>query len=94
MYFTVIEAIPKKKTEANLKYGGAHIACWINEENWDNARNKAQNLILSHGWQIENVLEERNISEESYTLGENGIEYFKQALIDNEVCVFYTFPKK
>ena len=36
----------------------------------------------------------REISEGDYKKGDEGIEYYEQALIDKEVYVFYTYPPK
>jgi len=40
------------------------------------------------------MIEEKEVFADSYAPGDAAVEYFEQALTDNEVCVFYTFPKE
>lgn len=93
MYFTIVEAIPEKASEAFDKYGGAHVACWINSDDWNKAQGKAIALVLNSGWHVKKIVEEKSVSPESYSSSDEAVKYFEQALVDGEVCVFYTFPK-
>jgi hypothetical protein len=94
MYFTIIEVIPEKESSAYSKYAGAHIACWINLAKSKEANQKAIELIVRSGWSIVKVIEEKEVFADSYSLEDDGLEYFEQALIDGEVCVVHTFPKR
>ena len=94
MYFVVIEAEPSKDSEASLKYGGAHVACWANVDDGTIARRIACSLVVKSGWRVRKVVELKRISADVYSPGDDGLEYFNQALIDHEVCVFYTFPRE
>jgi hypothetical protein len=94
MYFCVIEAIPNTGSEAAQKYGGGHIACWINSTDWGEAKARAVSLVSGSGWTVKRTVEEKEVSAESYTPGDPAVEHLEQALTDNEVCVFYTFPKE
>lgn len=94
MYFLIYSAIPARGTENYELYAGSQVACWINEKRQLMAKRKAQALIEKHGWNIKKLEEFRPISEENYRDSKNGLEYFKQALIDGEVCVFYTYPRR
>jgi hypothetical protein len=93
MYFAVIEATPKRQTEAFVRYGGSHVACWINSTNRAEARKKAIALIEGGDWLVKRVKEEKLISARIYSSRADGLKYFNQALIDGEVCVIYTYPR-
>jgi hypothetical protein len=93
MYFSVIEAVPEPDSDAAQKYEGGHVACWINSADWKSAQERATALVLNSGWIVRKIVEEKEVSAESYEADEPGLEHFEQALIDDEVCVFYTFPK-
>ena len=93
MYFLIYEAVPKKGISAYDKYAGAHVTCWINVKKIETARQKAVAMIQEQGWKIRKQVEEhiltREVAEQS-----TGLRYYKQALIDTEVLVFVTHPKK
>lgn len=93
MYFLIIEAIPEPNSDAAKEYGGSHVACWINTADLDDAKGRATTLVSSFGWIVQKVIEEKEVSEEDYSADDAALEYFEQAFTDNEVCVFYTFPK-
>ncbi len=94
MYFAVIEASPKRGTSAFDRYDGAHVACWINTMDFQIGRAKALALVERSGWFVKAVKEEKIISPEDCPRTENGMQYFNQALTDEEVCVIYTFPRR
>jgi len=93
MYFFVIEVFPAPNSEAAKKYGGGHASCWINSADRKNAQDKATALVTSAGWVPLKIIEEKEVSAESYGADEPGLEHFAQAITDDEVCVFYTYPK-
>lgn len=71
---------------------GAHINCWINTKSYHEAEKKASKLIVESGWkelQLEEVL---NISRSDYSDNDEKLQYFEQALVDNEVLLVFTYP--
>jgi hypothetical protein len=93
MYFAILDASPKCGTDAFDRYGGAHIACWINTVDFKEARVKAMALAEHSGWFVRAVKEEKLISAADYDPANEGLDRFNQALIDGEVSVIYTFPQ-
>ncbi len=93
MYFTVIEAVPEPNSDEAQKYAGSHVACWINSTDWKHARERAIALVAGAGWIMRNIVEEKEVTAESYALNDTAMDHFEQALTDQEVCVLYTFPK-
>jgi hypothetical protein len=92
MYFAVIEASPKRGTEAFTLYEGAHVACWVNTTDYKSGRERAVALVNQSGWFVKRVREEKILCGADYEPTHDGLERFNQALIDGEVCVIYTFP--
>ena len=92
MYFLIYDAAPKKRISAYEKYAGAHIACWINVEKIETARQKAISMIQEQGWKIRKQVEEHPLTREM-AKHSTGLKYYEQALIDTEVLVFHTHPK-
>jgi hypothetical protein len=93
MYFLIYDAVPKKRISAYDKYAGAHVACWINVEKIETARQKAVTMIQEQGWKIRNQVEEHDLTREMAEQS-TGLQYYEQSLIDTEVLVFHTHPKK
>ena len=93
MYFLIYEAVPKKGISAYDKYAGAHVACWINVKKIEVARQKAVTMIQEQGWKVRKQVEEHTLTREAAEQS-TGLQYYEQALIDTEVLMFYTHPKK
>lgn len=92
MFFMIYSAHPNDGSEERSKYGGAAVACWINVDNPDLARAKAQQMIREEGWTVDGLEEEYPITREMAETSE-GLEYYEQALIDRQVIVFFTYPR-
>ena len=92
MYFSVIEVVPAPGSEAGQKYAGGFVACWINSDDREDARERSIALVASAGWIVRELIEEKEVFAESYQSDDPALEYFEQAVTDDEVCVFHTFP--
>jgi hypothetical protein len=68
----------------------AFASCWIEDASPAEAQRRASDLIESQDWQVAEVLELRPISRDNYADDDDGLQYFEQAEIDSEVCVFFT----
>ena len=67
----------------------AYVSCWINDSSPESAFKKASEMIHNQGWSIVETLEDHPISRENYADSTEGLEYYEQALIDEEVIVFF-----
>lgn len=94
MRFLQFKASPKEGTTAHDAYGGAHLACWINVNGEEEAREKAKALIARSDWRIDVIEDEHPLTREGYDEKSDGLQYYDQALIDGEVLVAYTWPKE
>jgi hypothetical protein len=92
VYFLIYSAHPNGGTEDYVRFEGAHVACWIDVEDIELARSKAQKMIRNREWTVENLEEEHSITREIAETS-TGLQYYEQALIDGEVLVFVTSPR-
>jgi hypothetical protein len=67
----------------------AFASCWINSTDSQSSRERAERLIESNGWISLDLVEHHDVSAESYSEQDDGLEYFEQALVDDEVMVLF-----
>jgi hypothetical protein len=92
MYFLRFEVVPMVAEKS--EFDGAFVNCWLKRSRKSTALNEAKKLISKEGWKILRLKEESIVTENTYVRGHNGFEYYKQALSDNEVLVFHTWPSR
>lgn len=90
MFFIQLRVRPAENSPNAVEYGGAYANCWVQREVLSDAMAAAIDLVHDAGWQAETVEEERQVFREEFN--GDGLEYFDQAVLDNEVCVFHTWP--
>jgi hypothetical protein len=85
-------ARPKDKPVNPDDIAGAYINCWMNYDIQNEAERKAKEMMDENGW-IDLTLDEvSTVNRSDYEDNEDELQYFDQALIDNEVLVVYTYP--
>lgn len=67
----------------------ASVSCWILTDSFDVALERSRRCMADEGWRIASTVECYPISEEDYPQGHFGLQYFRQALVDQEVFVVY-----
>ena len=93
MQYLIIDAAQDPTVAHEEIYGGAAVGCWIKNQTKKNAYLITKGWIEEQGWVVLSLEEQYPISEEDYKEKQEGKEYFEQALIDDEVFVFNTFPR-
>ena len=93
MQYLIIEAVQDPSCVHEREYGGASVGCWIKGRSENEAALLAKAWVQNSGWVPLSIEEQYSVTEDFYSEDAGGREYFEQALIDNEVFVFYTFPK-
>lgn len=93
MQYLVIEAIQDSSYSHVEISGGATVGCWIKDQSEKNSRFIAKSWIREQGWIPQDILEHQVITIEDYDAEPEGREYFDQAILDEEVFVFFTFPE-
>jgi hypothetical protein len=92
MIYVRIDVLPEKGIVENQKYGGALVNCWILQDDIAVAVSIAKRMISEQGWRSQLIEEARHCNREDFP--EESKVYFDQALEDNEVLVFHTYPTK
>jgi hypothetical protein len=93
MQYLIIDAAQDPTYAHEKQYGGATVGCWIKNQTKKNAHLIAKGWIEDHGWVPLSLEDQYPVSEETYRDKPEGRQYFEQALIDDEVFVFFTFPE-
>jgi hypothetical protein len=93
MHYLIIEAVQDPMHRHEEEYAGASVGCWIKNQTRKNACLIAKGWIEEHGWVVLSLEDQQVVSEGDYTDKSEGREYFEQALVDEQVFVFNTWPK-
>jgi hypothetical protein len=86
MIYFVYEVSPDDGRAAD---GEVYAGCWINLNDEELASERAAKFIKEQGYVIVNCVESYPITRADYTDSPDGLEYFEQALIDDEVLVLF-----
>ena len=92
MHYLIYDAQPKANSDKAKEFGGAYVSCWIMSDNLEEANLIAKGMISEQGWVNITLDEGYEIDESHYKNKKDGLEYYRQALIDKEVLVFHTYP--
>jgi hypothetical protein len=93
MFFIQFDGTPRRDARTAPHAAGGRVNCWIERETLDEAVRVARDGIVAQGWIVDEPDEAYVVDETNYPPGQDGREYFEQALIDREVFVFYTYPE-
>lgn len=86
MIYFVYEVVP---SDGSATAGKIYAGCWINLDDEEPASDRAVQSIEGQGYSIKELVESYPITREDYTASPDGLEYFEQALIDDEVLVLF-----
>ena len=92
LYLVTIEALPNAGTEDFEEFGGAYVNAYVKEASEEAALAVAQREIAEAGWSCKAVESVVYVTHEDYADDDEGIESFKQALLDGVVLDFHTYP--
>ncbi|MEM6756943.1 MAG: hypothetical protein AAF586_07235 [Planctomycetota bacterium] len=90
IYLLSYEVEPTEARSQQENDAGAFVNCFIAQQDVDQARRLARQVIEDAGWVIVECDAEKLISRDD--VSSDAVEYFDQALIDQEVFVFHTWP--
>jgi hypothetical protein len=94
MYLITYRGKPTSKSPEAKQFGGGYINCWIKQRKFEKADAMARSGIADNNWKIETLEEAYQVTRKNYSNDDDGLEYFEQALIDEIVFVYYTYPKR
>ena len=86
MIYLIFEVV---HADGSAATGKIFASCWINKNDEGVARRQAVRLIEENDYKEVNCLESYAICREDYVESKEGLEYFEQALIDEEVLVLF-----
>jgi len=92
MYFLLFHVQPRPDLEDADDIGGAYVSCWIEADSIKQAEQIAKQEIGDLRWDILEKEDAFEITEDYYDKDSDGYEYYEQALIDELVIVFHTYP--
>lgn len=68
----------------------AFASCWIRDGSIQEALQLLPATLVQYGYEVDQVLDAKTISRDNYDEGDEGLQYYEQAMIDDVVVVFYT----
>ena len=94
MFLLTYRGKPTTNSQDAKDIRGAYINCWIKERLFEKADIIARKEIEAANWKVVTLEEAIRVNKKYYTEDDPKLEYYEQALIDNAVFVFYTYPKR
>lgn len=93
IFFIQYEVVPLEKNSEYETTGGAVVNCWIKASSLNEADKIAAKVIEADHWKIINT-ESFSVNESFYEDDEDGAEYYRQAMVDGECYVYYSWPNE
>lgn len=92
MFFFTFLASPTPDAQEYPDTGGAYVDCWIQGTDGSEAEARARGLIQDYGWSVEALESQTTVTSQDYQDDEENREFYEQALVEQEVLVFNTWP--
>lgn len=92
MFFFTFLASPTPDAQEYPDTGGAYVDCWIQGDDRSEAEGRARGLIQDYGWSVEALESQTTVTSQDYQDDEENREFYEQALVEQEVLVFNTWP--
>lgn len=94
MFLITYRGKPMLGSKEAQKFGGGYINYYIKERKFEKADKIARREIEINNWKVITLEEVVKVNKRSYSLDDPNLQYYEQALIDNTVFVFHTYPKQ
>lgn len=91
MIYFVYEVVTSDGIDAP---GKVFAGCWINLDDQAKAEQRSKKFIEEQGYEVVEHVESYPIAREDYDDSPKGLEYYEQALIDDEVLVLFVSEGK
>lgn len=92
MFVITFEVTPSSMHPQRDEIGGAFVNCWMKRDSLDEAIADAKALVIAADFIADEPHEISEVMRENYDESSAELAYFEQAMIDDEVLVFHTFP--
>lgn len=90
MFFLQFDVTPSSTHPEKDRLGGGIVNCWIERSSLDEAIEVARRMIRESHFIVDEPSQTNETSRDR--LNPDAIQYYEQALIDQEVIVIYTYP--
>mgnify|MGYP001565553037 CR=1 FL=1 len=95
IFYVQYQAIPKPESDDFNKCGGAYVNCWVSAGSETQANEIARKSIEEIQWQVVAVDEEcREVYEQYYSENTEGLEHYRQAVLDGEYYVYHQWTNE
>jgi hypothetical protein len=88
MFYLTVHAAA---SSSDPEHGGAHISCWIETADAEEAELSARRFLRGEGWIPLEVVELRTVVWSDY-LGSESLRYYDEAERDSACFVFHVYP--
>lgn len=75
------------------RYGGAIVNCYLKGRTLSQAYADAMTWVEKCGWDVISLEAQHELDRTCFEDSDSGLQYYEQALIDEEVFVFHTYPE-
>jgi hypothetical protein len=94
IFFFQFETTPSDGDRDFGHVGGAFVNCWIKAATQAKAEETARQIINEHQWHVEKLMDMCPVDRDSYEEDDPGLQYYEQALTDDEVFEFHVYPRE
>lgn len=93
VFYVRYETAPSPGSANFETASGAYVNCWVKANSELEARKQTSTAIKESGWTILAIAEQcREVTDREYAEGDEGLEYYRQAVMDGECYVFHQWP--
>jgi hypothetical protein len=93
VFYVQYEAAPSSGSEHFDTAGGAYVNCWVRASSEREAREQTSAAIKESGWIVLAVEDQcREVTERAYAESDEGLDHYRQAVMDGECYVFHQWP--
>ena len=94
MFYFRFLTIPSQSHPDYEKIGPSHINCWVERSTLDEAYQIGKDSITDANWIVNEPEESCKVTRDFYEDDSPHLEYYNRALVEKEVIVFVTSPKR
>jgi hypothetical protein len=91
VFILIIHARPGNDNPRFSEVAGAYVNCFIENETFDLAEQTAVKFLEDSFWIPIELEESYEVTEDNYVGDPEGLEVYKQVLIDKEIYTFHTY---
>lgn len=91
VFILMMHVKPTDENPGVNEIAGAYVNCFVESDTFDTAEKMAIQFIRNHHWAPIDLEEGYEVTEADYDGDPNGLEIYKQVLIEKEKYTFHTY---